>query len=225
VKAKVWIAWGVEAVVFAVLLFGAAGTVRWPAAWAYLVLFFGVLAVITRMLARHDPALVAERMKPPVQKGQPLWDKVIMSAFVILFPGWLIVMGLDAVRYRWSVMPVWLLAAGGAVLALAMWIWHRTFQENTFLAPVVKIQQERGHTVVSSGPYRIVRHPLYAGVLIFFPATALLLGSWWGVAAAIPFAVGLVARTALEDRELQRRLDGYPDYARRVPYRLIPRVW
>jgi protein-S-isoprenylcysteine O-methyltransferase Ste14 len=106
-----------------------------------------------------------------------------------------------------------------------MWIWHRTFQENTLLAPVVKIQQERGHSVVSTGPYRAVRHPLYAGVLIFFPATAMMLGSWWGVAAAIPLAAGLVARTAMEDRELQRRLDGYPDYARRVRYRLIPGVW
>ena len=101
----------------------------------------------------------------------------------------------------------------------------RVFRENTFLAAVVKIQTERGHRVISTGPYATVRHPLYAAVLIYLPANALLLGSWYGLAASFVLSGGIVFRTAMEDRELQRGLEGYAEYAARVRYRLIPFVW
>jgi protein-S-isoprenylcysteine O-methyltransferase Ste14 len=101
----------------------------------------------------------------------------------------------------------------------------RVFRENPFLAPVVKIQTERGHRVISTGPYAVVRHPLYAAVLIFLPGNALLLGSWYGLAASLVLAGGIVFRTAMEDRELRRGLEGYREYAARVRYRLIPFVW
>ncbi len=224
-RVNVWVAVGLEALVFAALLFGAAGTIRWPAGWAFLALFFGATLLITRWLVRYNPALLNERMKPLIQKDQPLWDRVILSVMFALFVGWLILMGLDAVRFGWSAVPVWLQCVGGAGVALGLGVCFRVFQENTFLAPVVKIQTERGQSVVSTGPYAVVRHPLYAGVLIFFPSTALLLGSWWGVAATVVLAVGLVVRTALEDQELKRRLRGYQDYAARVRYRLVPFVW
>jgi len=106
-----------------------------------------------------------------------------------------------------------------------MWICHRAFRENTFLAPVVRIQRERGHHVVSTGPYRVVRHPLYSGALVIFPSTALMLGSWYGLAASTALGIALVIRTALEDRELRRALEAYAEYAGRVRYRVIPRVW
>ncbi|MGH6943069.1 MAG: methyltransferase family protein [Geminicoccaceae bacterium] len=224
-KAKVWVAFAAEALVLAVLLFGAAGTLRWPAGWAFIGLFFGGTLPMGWMLARHDPALLDERMRLPIQKDQPLWDRIILSVFFILFPGWLVLMGLDAVRFGWSVMPVWLQWVGGAGLALSFWIMHLTFRENTFLAPVVKIQTERGHKVVSTGPYAVVRHPLYAAALMFFAATALMLGSWYGLAAALVLAGVLVVRTAMEERELRCRLDGYAAYARRVRYRLVPWIW
>ncbi len=210
---------------FAVLLFGSSGTLAWPAAWAFLILFFGPLLLITRALARDDPALLDERMKPLIQKGQPLWDKIFMASFFVLFAGWLILMGLDAERFRWSAMPAglqWLGAAGNLV---SMWIWSRTHHANPFLANVVKIQTERGHRVVTKGPYGFVRHPFYAAILLFLPSAALMLGSWFGVAATILLAGALILRTALEDRELHRRLDGYADYAQRVRYRLVPCVW
>jgi protein-S-isoprenylcysteine O-methyltransferase Ste14 len=222
---KVWIALGAEAVVFGALLFGGAGTFRWPAAWAFLFLFFTAAVLITLMIARHDPALLDERMKPIVQKDQPLWDRIIMSAVFVLFIGWLVLMGLDAVRFGWSVMPAWLQAIGGAGVALSMWLCSRVFRENTFLAPVVKIQSDRGQTVISTGPYAVVRHPMYAAALILFPSIAIMLGSWYGVATTIILASALVVRTALEDRELHRKLDGYPEYAARVRSRLIPRIW
>lgn len=222
---KVWIVIVVEALIFAALLFGAAGTFAWPAAWIFLILLFGSAAPITYKLARDDPALLEERMRPPIQSGQPLWDKIIMASFIVLFIGWLILIGLDAARFRWSIMPAWLQWIGAVGLAVAMWISYATFAANAFLANVVRIQTERGHTVVSSGPYAVIRHPLYAGALLFFASTALLLGSWFGLAGALALGGLLILRTALEDRELHRSLEGYADYARRVRYKLLPGVW
>jgi protein-S-isoprenylcysteine O-methyltransferase Ste14 len=180
---------------------------------------------ITLFLARHDPALLAERMKMRVEKDQPLWDKVFLLAMMVGWCGWLPLMGLDAVRFRWSAMPLWLQCAGGALMLLSFRMIGHVFRENTFLAPVVRIQTERGHKVISTGPYAIVRHPLYAAVLIYLPANALLLGSWYGLAGSFVLSGGLVFRTAMEDRELRRGLAGYTEYAARVRYRLIPFVW
>src|ERR1017187_451230 len=222
---KVWLTLAAEALIFAALLFGAAGTILWPAAWAYLILFFAGAIWITVRLARRDPALLAERMKLLVQKNQPVWDRVFLLVMIVVWCGWLALMGLDAGRFRWSVMPVWLQCAGGALMALSFRMIGRVYRENPFLAAVVKIQTDRGNRVISTGPYAMVRHPLYAAVLIFLPASALLLGSWFGLEASFVLASGVAFRTAMEDRELQRSLEGYTEYAARVRYRLIPLVW
>ena len=222
---KVWLTLALEALIFSALLFGAAGTIRWPAAWAYLIIFFIAALWITLLLARHDPALLAERMKLPVQKGQPLWDKILILPMIVAWCVWLVLMGLDSVRFRWSAMPLWLQCAGGALIVLSFWMFARVCRENPFLTAVVKIQTERDHRVISTGPYAAVRHPLYAAMLIYLPANALLLGSWYGLAASFVFSAGLVFRTAMEDRELRRGLAGYTEYAARVRYRLIPFVW
>jgi len=214
-----------EILFFVALLFGAAGTIRWPAAWAYLILFIAGAFSITSWLARRDPGLLAERLKSPWQKGQPFWDKFLILLMMVAWCAWLVLMGLDAVRFRWSVMPVWLQYVGAALIVLSFWMIGRVFRENPFLTAVVRIQTERGHRVVSTGPYAIVRHPLYASMLIYLPATALLLGSWAGLAGSVVFAGVLVFRTAMEDRELQRSLPGYSEYAARVRYRLIPGIW
>ncbi len=216
---------GSEVLFFSALLFGAAGTVRWPAAWAYLILFITGACWLTLWLARRDPGLLAERLKSPLQKGQPFWDKIFILLMMIAWCAWLVLMGLDAVRFRWSVMPVWLQCVGAALIVLSFWMFGRVFRENPFLTAVVRIQTERGHRVVSTGPYATVRHPLYASVLIYLPANALMLGSWAGLAASVVFLGGLVFRTAMEDRELQRGLAGYTEYAARVRYRLIPFIW
>jgi protein-S-isoprenylcysteine O-methyltransferase Ste14 len=187
--------------------------------------FFAPVLVIPRALARDDPALLEERMKPLIQKGQPLWDKLIMASFVLLFFGWLILMGLDAGRFRWSAMPPLLQWLGAAGILISMWIWSWTVQANPFLANVVKIQAERGHRVVTKGPYGFVRHPFYATTLLLLPSAALMLGSWFGLAAAVPLAGVVVLRTALEHRELHRKLGGYADYAQRIRYRLVPWLW
>jgi protein-S-isoprenylcysteine O-methyltransferase Ste14 len=222
---RVWCGIALQALGHAVLLFGAAGTLRWTAAWAFLLLFYGGIVLITLMLARHDPALLAERMKSPVQSGQPRWDQVLMSVFIVLWAVWLPLIGVDAVRRHWSTMPVLLQWVGAAGVIFGIWVWYRTFRENTFLVPVVRIQAERSHRVIATGPYRIVRHPMYAGAVVFFVAGALMLGSWWGVGWGLLMSALLALRTALEDRELQRHLVGYPAYAAQVRSRLVPGVW
>ena len=215
----------VEAVVYGALLFGAAGTVRWPAGWAYLILFFGGVIWFTLLLARHDPKLLAERTKPPFQKNQPLWDKLFLLIAFVVLSGWTALMPLDAVRFRWSSVPVWLQFVGGAAMIVSFGMICRVSLENTFMTAAVTIQTERQHRVISTGPYAVVRHPLYAAILIYLPATALVLGSGYGLAASVLLGLGLAVRTALEDRELHRGLEGYPEYAARVRYRLIPLVW
>jgi protein-S-isoprenylcysteine O-methyltransferase Ste14 len=225
VSLKVLIACVIEAVLFCVLLFGAAGTIEWGAAWAWLSLMFGGGGVVTVLIARRDPALLAERMRSPWQSEQPLWDKIFLTAMSVVWCAWLVLMGLDAVRFSWSVMPLWLASLGSALVALSFWLVGRVFLENTFLAPVVKIQTERGQRVISSGPYAVVRHPLYSAALVMIPASALVLGSWYGLAFSLVIVAGLIFRTVMEERVLIAHLEGYAAYRQRVRYRLIPFVW
>ena len=207
------------------LLFMPAGTVGWPAGWAFIAIFFGFNLLVVRMLARNDPALLEERMSSPIQRDQPLWDKVLVSVFLPLFVAWAILMPLDAVRFGWSEEPVWLQVLGALGLLLSFYFVYLTFRENEYLTTVARLQKERGQRVVRSGPYRYVRHPMYSGMLIFFPATALLLGSWWGLLVSLVLMGLLVVRTVLEDWMLKKGLEGYTEYSRTVKYRLIPRVW
>jgi protein-S-isoprenylcysteine O-methyltransferase Ste14 len=214
-----------EFAVFAALLFVSAGTLLWPAGWAFIAIFFSFAVAIVLWLARKEPELLQERMSSPMQSGQPLWDKVFVVAVLLLFLTWLIVMPLDAVRFGWSEVPEWLQILGALGVVLSFYIMFLTFRENAYLALVVKVQEERGQSVVSTGPYRYVRHPMYASMFLFFPAAALLLGSWWGLLLCVVLLGLLVWRIPLEERMLENGLAGYEEYARKVRYRLIPRVW
>jgi len=122
-------------------------------------------------------------------------------------------------------MPDWLRALGAATMMVSWWICYRVFGANTFLAPVVKIQAERDQTVISTGPYAIVRHPFYAGAILLLVGSALLLGSWAGVAGAGLIALGIAIRIPGEEHELRLHLAGYNDYAAHVRYRLVPHIW
>jgi len=207
------------------LLFAPAGTLEWPAAWAFLAILAGASAVIEVMLVRHDPALLAERLRPPIQHGQKGWDKAWIAAFVPLFLAWLPLMALDAVRFGWSHVPVWLQGVGAGAVVACFYISYRAYRENTFLAAVVKLQADRGQHVVSTGPYAHVRHPLYAAAVLFLVGTALLLGSWYGLGGAVVLIAALALRAVLEERMLAAELPGYADYMHKVKYRLVPGVW
>jgi protein-S-isoprenylcysteine O-methyltransferase Ste14 len=207
-----------------VFLFVPAGTLDWPAAWGFLA-EMGVLSLAVGLwLARHDPALLAERLGSPFQRAQMTWDKIFMAVVMVLYFAWLILMGLDA---RWAIsrMPIWLQALGALGVALANYVVFLAFRENSYAAPVVKIQRERGHKTVSTGPYAFVRHPMYAGGLLMFLGMPLQLGSWLGVAALALMVPLLAIRIVMEERTLAAELEGYRDYAARVRYRMIPGLW
>jgi protein-S-isoprenylcysteine O-methyltransferase Ste14 len=212
-------------VVMAALLFGPAGTAAWPSAWV----FIGELAVpsvlIGAWLARRDPALLAERMSGLFRPGQSRADRALMAVFLALTVAWLVAMALDAMRFRLSHVPVWLQAVGAVAVALCFYLAFLTFRANTYAAAAVRVQTERGHRVVTDGPYAVVRHPMYAGAILYFLGTPLLLGAWYGLAFAPVFIALLAVRAVMEERMLARALDGYPAYAARVRFRLVPYIW
>jgi len=209
----------------AALLFAAAGTLRWPAGWIFLAEMTGLGLAVGLWLAQHDPALLAERMAAGFQAAQKTWDKVFMGTLFVVWAGWLVLMALDAARFRWSQVPLWLQVVGAVLIALCMWMFFLTFRENSYAAPVVKIQAERGHQVVSTGPYAYVRHPMYAGALLLFVGIPLLLGSWYGLAGALVLTALLVVRIVMEERTLADELPGYRAYAARLRWRLVPGIW
>jgi len=211
-------------VVFGLALFLAAGTVLWLSGWVFLVLFLGFTIALTQWLLRHNPGLLKERMTGIGKPNQPVWDRVFFVAVEVFFLAWLVLMPLDAVRFHWSQMPIWLQVVGAILLLCSLYLFFLTFRENPYLSPAVRIQTERGQTVISTGPYRHVRHPMYAGVIPFVVGTTFLLGSWYGLLGLI-LTVGIGFRAVREERVLRAELPGYDMYMGRVKYRLIPYVW
>lgn len=211
--------------VFGLALFLAAGTIVWPSGWAFLVLFFGFTIALTRWLLRHNPGLLTERMTGIGKANQPAWDRVFFAAMQVFFLAWLVLMPLDAVRFRWSQMPGWLQVVGAVLLLCSFYLFFLTFRENPYLSPAVRVQTERGQTVISTGPYRYVRHPMYGTTIVFIVGTTLLLGSWYGLFLGLVLVVGIAFRAVQEERVLRAELPGYDVYMARVKYRLIPYVW
>jgi len=212
-------------VVFAVILFGVAGTWRWPSGWAFLALFVAVSLALSLWLAATDPALMAERMKSPVQKDQKPWDRVFLMLLMVVYLSWLAVMALDARRFSWSHAPVWIQVLGAVMIVASYAGIAWVFRTNSFAAPVIKIQAERRQTVISTGPYAVVRHPMYAFAIWQFVGMPLMLGSWWGLAFVPPIVAAVAVRTLGEEKMLREELEGYDDYARRVRWRYAPGVW
>ena len=206
------------------LLLLPAGTLRSPAAWAYLAATAALGLTGGLWLARVDPGLLEERMRPMMQEGQPAADKTFMLVFGFAALAWFVIIGLDH-RWHGRTLPLALEAAGFLLFLAACLLMLRVIRENTFAAPVVKVQAERGHRVIDSGPYAFVRHPMYSGAVLYFIAIALMLGSWWGVVLSPVFLVLFAIRAGLEERALTEGLPGYADYVTRVRYRLVPGVW
>jgi protein-S-isoprenylcysteine O-methyltransferase Ste14 len=206
------------------LLFAPAGTLRWPAAWVFLAAMAVISLSAGSWLARTDPELLAERMRLTARDEQPAADKIFVPVIGGVFFIWFVAIGFDH-RLHGPDFPLVLQALGLALLLVStvfiMWVMH----ENSFAAPLVKVQHERGHHVVSTGPYSWVRHPMYSGAVLFLVGIPLLLGSVWGLAASPLFAVLFGIRAGIEERTLIAGLPGYDDYISRVRYRLLPGVW
>ena len=206
-----------------VALFWSAGRIDWWPAWGALAVMAAWTVGTAVVIFRRNPDLLAERLGP--KKGAKSWDTAIMSILGLVQLARYISAGLDERRGWTGGFPAAAQVAALAVcfLGYALMVWATA--SNSFFSQIVRIQSERGHAVVTSGPYRFVRHPGYAGAILYELAVPVLLGSWW---AAIPSVLGaglLILRTALEDRTLHVELPGYSDYTRRVRHRLIPGVW
>jgi len=206
------------------LLFVPSGTLAWPGAWVFLAEIWGLGLAVGFWLLRYDPVLLKERTGGFVQRDQPPVDKLLVVTLIVVYVAWLALMGLDR-RYLWSSLPIWLEVVGAVGVFLSVYIGYLTFRENRFASPAVKIQTERAHNVVTTGPYRYVRHPMYAGALFHFAGLPLLLGSWWGLIALPLFIALFRIRIAIEEKTLRTALKGYDDYAARVRYRVIPLIW
>ena len=206
------------------LLFVPAGTLVWPGAWVFLAEIWGLGLAVGFWLLRYDPALLKERTGGFVQRDQPPVDKLLVVSLIVVYVGWLVLMGLDR-RYVWSSVPISLQVIGAIGVFLSVYVGYLTFRENSFASPAVKIQTERAHSVVTTGPYRYVRHPMYAGALFHFTGLPPLLGSWWGLIALPLFICLFTIRIAIEEKTLRTALKGYDDYAARVRYRVIPLIW
>jgi len=214
----------VSTVVFGAVLFLAAGTVAWPAAWGYLAVITAVMAGYGTIIVRIHPDLIEERYRPPADAKK--WDKPFVVIVGVVGPVVLIVLsGFDR-RYQWSPpTPPWVQVLGLVAGAAGGLFTNYAVAANRFFSALVRIQHDRGHHVIDTGPYRFVRHPGYAGSIVYMIGMAVALGSRAAIATTIVIALVLVLRTALEDRTLQAELDGYAQYARKVRFRLVPGLW
>jgi protein-S-isoprenylcysteine O-methyltransferase Ste14 len=205
------------------LLFVPAGRWDWPEAWIWLGLMLtGVLAVMAHV-HRRSPGLAKRRRR--LGSGTPKWDRVVIGLLRLSFVAVLIVCGLDQGRFDWSSLGFAAFAAGAALVAVALAGIGWSMGTNPHFETTVRIQEELGHRVIDQGPYRFVRHPGYLFLALLWEGSALMLGSAWALVPATAGVLVLVMRTALEDRFLQSRLEGYRDYAGRVRSRLVPFVW
>lgn len=211
-------------VAWAAALFGSAGRLDWKRGWVCLALYTLGMSAIGLVVSRSNPSLMRARSK--WRRGDTkTFDKAFLGALIplgLLQPA---VAGLDAVRFHWSALPLGLGFLGAALFvpAIALIAWSMAI--NPFAETSVRIQADRGHTVIQSGPYRIVRHPMYVGSILMYLSTPLILGSFWALAFTVSIVALFIWRTALEDRMLRRELAGYEGFAARTRFRLVPGLW
>jgi protein-S-isoprenylcysteine O-methyltransferase Ste14 len=208
------------------LLFAIAGTFNVPRAWLYLVVGLTGIFGGTVLVARANPELVNLRGEWKKRKDIRPWDKRLLIVYALF--GFYVppaIMGLDVGRYHWSSLGPWSVVAGTALFCLGSVLITWAMLVNTHFEVTVRIQSDRGHRIISTGPYAIIRHPGYLGASLWALSTPLIIGSAFGLIPAAIAVAALVARTFLEDRVLQAELPTYAEYARRVRYRLLPGIW
>lgn len=207
----------------AAVLFASAGTFTWLRAWIYITFYVVILAVAGVSVVKMNPELVGHRAK--IKSDTKRFDKVFYIIFTPMLFVMLVIAGFDAVRFQWSSMPGSLAAAGIAmgVPAYSAILWAMV--TNVHFESTVRIQKDRNHQVVTTGPYQYVRHPGYVGMIFMYSGIPLILGSWWAFAPDFVLIALVIIRTALEDNTLQRELPGYTEYSTVTRYRLLPGIW
>ena len=206
------------------ILFLASGHLDWVMAWVYIGIYLVGVAINAPIMLRHSPETIAERAE--VGENWKDWDKIIGGLFALsYFVLVLLIAGLD-VRFTWTgdiALAIQIVGAVIFTLGYALFSWAMI--SNAFFSSVVRIQDDRGQTVCTTGPYQFVRHPSYLGAIFQSIAVPLMLGSFWGLIPGGVGAILLVLRTMLEDRTLLEELDGYEEYALRIRFRLLPGLW
>jgi len=207
-----------------IILLLSAGKINWINAWLFFGLILGYEIVYTGLLLKINPGLLNERAKL-VPKGSKFFDKIFAVLYLPLYFSILIVSGLDAGRYGWTIMPLWVIFLGVIMLILAYFLSFWVIYVNPYLECTVNVQENKKQEVVTSGPYRIVRHPAYVAAIASTLTVPLILGSLWGLVPSFILILAIIIRTALEDRTLQKELPGYKKYTTVTRYRLIPLIW
>jgi protein-S-isoprenylcysteine O-methyltransferase Ste14 len=206
----------------AALLFLPAGTLNYWQAWVFMAVFVSASAVITVYLAIRDPKLLERRMRagPTAEKEKP--QKTIMSLAMMGFIALLVFPAFDH-RFGWSLVPPYVSLIGDALVAIGFLLVFFVLKANTYGASTVQVAEDQ--KVISSGPYALIRHPMYAGSFPLLISTPLALDSWWGLSALIVFIPALIWRLLDEESFLRKNLPGYTEYTANVRYRLVPYVW
>lgn len=209
--------------VFLALIFWPAGTFKWTEAWIFLILYLLSVTIVVVWLKKKNPGLLKERMNR--KKDSKPWDRIIILIYIFFLCSLFIVAGLDAVRFRWSQVPLLLKILGFISIVPGFLLGFWAMRENSFTSDRVRIQEDRGHRVCTSGPYKYVRHPMYSGVILAMLCFPFALGSYYALIPAFIIMVLFIIRTSLEDRTLQQELEGYREFTRTVRFRLIPGLW
>ncbi len=211
-------------ILISTVLFLSAGRLDWRMGWVYCGLYIFGLIINLIIFLTKNPEIIAARAQG-IKEDSKRWDKIGAAVYAPMPFILMAISGLDAGRNGWSVMPAWVQILGIALFLIAWFFSTWSMVSNKFFEGTVRIQKDRGHKTVTSGPYAIIRHPGYAAFILLYFATSLFLGSWWGLIPAGIIAALFVLRTAREDRTLFEELPDYPAYTQQVRYRLLTGVW
>lgn len=210
-------------IVIALLMFLPAGTWAWTRGWLFVLVLLVVISAVFLVLNRVNPEVIVARSK--FHEGTKGWDKIMLSLYFPAMAAVLFVAALDDGRFHWFPVEWWVCGVGYALLLIGIGIVTWAEAVNKFFEVTVRIQTDRGHEVIDSGPYAIIRHPGYVGGMLHAIGIALSLGSLWALVPASVASVVLIVRTLWEDQTLQQELNGYKEYTQKVRYKLIPRLW
>ncbi len=209
-------------ILFALALFIPAGTILWPQGGIYIIIMIIFSTSFIIYLKKKDPELLKARAKT---KATESWDKKIGAIAGIFILAMYILPGFDAVRFRWSSVPLLMNIIGFVGMILALILLFLVNRENTYLSVVVEIQEERGHKVITTGPYKIVRHPMYLALIVLYPSHCLALGSFYSLIPCMGLIITIIFRIYYEEKKLHEQLEGYNEYAKKTRYKLIPGIW
>jgi len=218
---KLWRQLVITSAVIAITLFLCAGTIAYWQAWLYLAVGALISIPLTRLMLTDRALLESRTRAGPAAERRPI-QKIIVACLAAASFAAFVLPGLDH-RFGWSSVPSWLAICGNAVIVLAMWLCYRVFQENRYGSATVEIGQ--GQHVISTGPYAIVRHPMYSAAALYFVGMTLALGSWWGLVPAAFMTLGFVWRLFDEEKFLAENLPRHTDYCAKVRWRLMPGVF